>query len=120
MINIRLPYPPTANHLHTIARGRKILSATGKSYYKMVAVEVLSQLKRVPAMSGRLSVKIIATMPDKRRRDLDNILKAALDGMKYAGVYEDDSQIDDLQIIRSAVDKPGWLDIEIIETNSIY
>jgi len=38
--------------------------------------------------------------PDKRRRDLDNLMKATADSLQHAQVYPDDSQIDDLRIIR--------------------
>jgi len=44
---------------------------------------------------------IEAFPPDKRRRDLDNLIKAIQDSLQYAGVYEDDSQIDYLTIKRS-------------------
>ncbi|MEY4713325.1 MAG: hypothetical protein RIS88_2775 [Pseudomonadota bacterium] len=39
-------------------------------------------------------------MPDRRRRDLDNTLKATQDAMTHAGIWDDDSQIDDLRIVR--------------------
>lgn len=55
-------------------------------------------------MEGRLAVVIHATMPDKRKRDIENIQKALLDSLEHAGVYIDDSQIDDLHIIRWGVD----------------
>ena len=119
MISLKLPYPPTSNHIHTVVRGRKILSTAARAYYKVVAIEVLMQLGSVPELTGRLNVRIIATMPDKRRRDLSNLIKVTEDAMQKAGVYKDDSQIDNLQIIRSAVEKPGWLDIEIIQTKDI-
>ena len=47
---------------------------------------------------GKLCVEIEAYRPDKRRRDLDNLLKAALDACTSAGVWEDDSNIVDLRI----------------------
>jgi crossover junction endodeoxyribonuclease RusA len=45
-----------------------------------------------------LKVEIEAWRPDKRKRDLDNLLKAVLDSLAHAGVFEDDSQIVDLRI----------------------
>jgi crossover junction endodeoxyribonuclease RusA len=38
--------------------------------------------------------------PDARRRGLDNLLKAPLDGLQHAGVVVDDSQFDALSIKR--------------------
>ena len=49
----------------------------------------------------RLSVLINAYPPDRRKRDLDNILKSLLDALQHARVYPDDSQIDRLTIIRN-------------------
>lgn len=43
--------------------------------------------------------------PDRRKRDLDNLLKSLLDGLEGAGVFKDDAQIDDLQIVRRPSDK---------------
>ena len=102
-----------------MVNNRMLISAKGRQYRKDVLTACMSQLKRFPKLSGRLSVKIMAVIPDKRRRDLDNTLKSVLDSLQHAGVYLDDSQIDHLEIIRSVVMKPGWLDIEILEAKDI-
>jgi crossover junction endodeoxyribonuclease RusA len=47
-----------------------------------------------------LRLDVEAWMPDRRRRDLDNTLKATQDAMTHAGIWDDDSQIDDLRIVR--------------------
>lgn len=64
----------------------------------------------------RLKVVLIANPPDRRRRDLDNVLKALLDSLQHAGIYRDDAQIDDLHIIRGKQVKDGNIiaDIEVI------
>jgi crossover junction endodeoxyribonuclease RusA len=48
---------------------------------------------------------IQAWLPDRRRRDLDNLLKAVQDALAHAGVYDDDSQIVDLRIRRAGIDR---------------
>ena len=54
--------------------------------------------------------------PDRRRRDLDNLLKPALDALQHAGVYEDDSQVDWLVARRRAPDRPrGHVEIRVEE-----
>jgi len=60
-----------------------------------------------------MSVFITATPPDKRVRDLDNILKSLLDSLVHAGVILDDSLIDDLHIVRNNTAKPGHVVISI-------
>lgn len=64
----------------------------------------------------RLSMLIDAYPPDKRRRDLDNIFKSCLDSLQHAGVYPDDSQIDDLRITRNA-SRAGKIIVQISERN---
>ena len=56
---------------------------------------------------------ILAKPPDRRRRDLDNILKALLDSIVHAGVIEDDSQIDEIQITRGDVVADGAVVVRI-------
>ncbi len=65
--------------------------------------------------TGRLRVEIEAYPPDRRKRDLDNILKSLLDALTYAGIWEDDSQIDDLRIYRSTIG--GMVKVRVYERN---
>lgn len=113
MINVTLPWPPSVNQYWRTFRNRMILSAAGREYRKLAVGQVLAQLKTVITLKDKpLRVTIEAWRPDNRRRDLDNLLKAALDALAYAGVYEDDSQIRDLRIYWSE-HKGGVLVIKI-------
>ncbi len=69
--------------------------------------------------TGRLSVAIHASPPDKRRRDLDNLLKGVLDALQHCGVIRDDADIDSLAIVRAPVVKGGAIKIEVQEVRSI-
>ena len=115
-MKIRLPYPPSVNDYYGRNRfGSVYIKKQGKEYRK----GVIEQLDGVETLEGRLSVKIVLTMPDRRRRDIDNISKCLLDSLQrrkkegFSGIYKDDCQIDDLRIVRGDVEKPGWADIEI-------
>jgi len=91
-----LPWPPSVNTYWRTFRGRMILSKIGRMYQTAIAEQVVMQ--SCPKFGDRkIRVTIAAHRPDKRRRDLDNLLKAALDGMGSAGVFDDDSQIVDLR-----------------------
>ena len=46
-------------------------------------------------------------VPDRRRRDIDNVGKALLDALQHAGCFDDDEQIDVLHIERRTVIKGG-------------
>jgi len=74
-----------------------IISAEGRSYRKAVADQVLIQ-RGAKHYSNKLRVVIEAWRPGNRRRDLDNLLKAVLDSLTHAGVWEDDGNIVDLRI----------------------
>lgn len=53
-------------------------------------------------------------MPDRRRRDLDNILKALFDALTHAGLWLDDSQIDFISISRGRT-LAGRIDMSVYE-----
>lgn len=113
MIEFTLPWPPSVNTYWRNFDGRMIISARGREYRETVGDQMTLQ-KMVKRYTGCLRVEIEAWRPDKRRRDLDNLLKATLDGLAHAGVYEDDSQIVDLRIYW-AKDIGGMLKIKIEE-----
>ncbi|MEE7007634.1 RusA family crossover junction endodeoxyribonuclease [Escherichia coli :H7] len=90
------------------------VSKAGKRYRRDVALIVRQQRLKLN-LSGRLAIKIIAEPPDKRRRDLDNILKAPLDALTHAGLIIDDEQFDEVNIMRGQVIPGGRLGIKITE-----
>lgn len=97
MIEFTLPWPPSVNRYWRTFQGRMIISAEGREFRETVGDQMTLQGK-VAHYEKPLRVEIEAWRPDKRRRDLDNLLKATLDGLAHAGVYADDSQIVDLRI----------------------
>lgn len=96
-LQITLPWPPSVNVYWRTFQGRMIISEAGRNYRKAVVDQMLLQ-RTQKHFDGPLKLTVEAYRPDKRRRDLDNLLKAALDSLAHAGVYEDDSQIEDLRI----------------------
>lgn len=108
---LTLPWPPSVNAMWRTPTkgplaGRTLLSEDGRNYRKAVAEAMLIQR---PGRLGaqRVAVDIEARLPDRRRRDMDNLAKGPLDALTHAGLWEDDSQIDDLRVWRSAVPHQG-------------
>ncbi len=68
----------------------------------------LYQLKELELPSfgdARIGISITTHFQDDRRRDLDNILKGLFDVCTKAGLWNDDSQIDNLHVVRGEVRK---------------
>ncbi len=95
---LSLPYPPTVNTYWRHARGRNYISEKGTRYRSEVIAIILNSKLRL-RLNGRLKISIIAHVPDKRVRDIDNLFKAPLDALVHAGMINDDGQVDDLHIV---------------------
>lgn len=103
-ISLTLPYPPSVNHYwqtRVLRRGagyvpQVYVSGDGLRYQQAVA----KHLNGIPRFEGRLRVQILVQPPDGRVRDLDNVLKCLLDSLTEAGVWNDDSQVDSLLVVR--------------------
>jgi crossover junction endodeoxyribonuclease RusA len=113
MIELTLPFPPSVNTYWRTFNGRMLISKKGREYRKAVADEIILQ-KGNKHLKGKIKLTIEAWRPDNRKRDLDNLLKAPLDALTHAGVYEDDQLIVDLRIFW-AEDQAGKLKIQIEE-----
>jgi crossover junction endodeoxyribonuclease RusA len=100
VVKITLPWPPSVNHYWRRNGSTYFVSAEGRAYKGEVNY-ICRTLNVAFKAADRLKILIQAYPPDKRRRDLDNILKSLLDSLQYAGVYEDDNQIDQIIIQRN-------------------
>lgn len=115
---VSLPWPPALNSYYRVVNGRPILSAKGRQYRADVLACPSVWLAPRWSAEHRLKVSVIARPPDRRRRDLDGMLKAVLDALTHAGIYADDSQIDDLSITREPSEPGGALLITIEKVGS--
>ena len=108
-----LPWPPSTNTLwrHT---GNSVLISKKYRLYKRT-IQKLSLFWRRKPLDCRISLHIKAYPPDKRKRDLDNILKGCIDSLQNAKLFLDDSQIDYLSIERMPSVKGGELHVIIKE-----
>lgn len=118
---ITLPFPPSVNHYYRTFRGRTLISRQGRAYRTQVC-SLLTPASglggngiRKPPSGGRIALAMDAFPPDRRRRDLDNLLKCTQDSLAHAGAFEDDSQIDLLVVRRCEVVRGGTVVIRIAE-----
>jgi len=112
---LTIPFPPSVNRLWRQFRGRTILSKIGRDYRLAVAVALDDHgFHEIPSPI-EVEVKLWAYVPDGRRRDLDNMLKASLDALTACGIWEDDSQIKKLSIEHCGIDRANpRLVVEVI------
>ncbi|EIE5210144.1 RusA family crossover junction endodeoxyribonuclease [Escherichia coli] len=114
LIDLVLPYPPTVN-TYWRRRGSTYFVSKAEERYRRAVALIVRQQRLKLRLSGRLAIKIIAEPPDKRRRDLDNFLKAPLDALTHAGMLMDDEQFDEINIVRGKPVSGGRLEIRITE-----
>lgn len=100
MVSLKLNWPPSVNHYWVHTHKGVYIGLHGIRYRTHVCLEAI-ELQDYFSKEDRLKVTIIAYPPDRRKRDLDNLLKALLDSLQHSGVYPDDSQIDELTIERN-------------------
>lgn len=88
------------------------MSKTGRQFKADVSECVIAQ--KVPKLGiQRLKVLIYLHPRDKRKIDLDNRLKACLDALQDAGVFDNDEQIDHLTIQRATIKSGGGATVAI-------
>lgn len=119
MIRVELPWPPSTNHAYATVRGRRVKTREATAYAQIVAAWMNTpagrKAKEVWNGDTRFHVRLEAYPPDRRRRDLGNLEKVAVDAA-FAWLHLDDSCIDDLHIVRLDPDRPdGRIVLEIRE-----
>lgn len=110
----RLPWPPSVNCYIRRGNNRSYMTKRGKEFRSNVCHTILNS-EMIGQLKGRIAVHIELIPPDKRKRDCDNHIKAVLDALEHAGVYENDSQIDEIRVNRLHVEPPGCCDVTICE-----
>jgi crossover junction endodeoxyribonuclease RusA len=116
-MRLTLPWPPSANtYYRHVSRGplagRTLLSEAGRAYRKAVDA-VVAQARARKALAVPLEIRIAAFPPDRRKRDLDNLLKSVLDCLEASGVIENDNLIESLSIYRAERVAGGQLEVQI-------
>ena len=110
---LTLPLPPSINCYWRKSPRGMYITAAGKTFRQRVA-EIVAEHNAVKFGDARLFVAMRVCMRDKRVADVDNRVKALLDALTHAGVYDDDSQIDDLFVTRGPIVKGGQCTVMVM------
>lgn len=84
-----LPFPPSVNSYYRHVGAKVLISRKGRAYRKTVE-SILAGCARI---SAHVSFDVGVHPPDRRRRDLDNLLKCLQDSIVHGGLLDDDAQI---------------------------
>lgn len=98
MLEILLPYPPSANKLWTVGRsangrGRTIASAEYSNWLRLVQVWAWRNGGFPRLDAPMYDVEIVFFPPRRGKIDVDNRNKAILDALTRLGVWKDDSLV---------------------------
>ena len=116
---LHLPWPPTINDYYKTGRqGQRYLSLKVREY-RAAVVESLSEQCPGLYLDEQLFMEVYLFPPDKRIRDVDNNMKGLLDALTEAGLWQDDSLVDQLHIYRGEIVKGGSIRIELSEAGPI-
>lgn len=119
VLKLSLPFPPSVNSYWRAPNkgaltGKHLISANGRKYLTNAVADVVTQLNRFPKpRTDLVSVVVILMPPDRKRRDLDNYLKALFDSLTHAGIWCDDSQVKRMLVEWGPVMRGGKAEITI-------
>lgn len=102
---ITLPFPPSVNALFVNRRGGRARTKAYDAWIVEAGTQLLTQ--RPMKHEGPVTVAITVGLPDKRNRDLDNLLKPLLDLLVRHQVIQDDS-VKYLKAISIGIDDSEW------------
>lgn len=119
MISLDLPWPPSVNGYFIPVRAcgfvRLSLSPAGRAYRKDAMHAIRSVLGPPVTTLQSVRVDIELRPPDRRKRDIDNHIKAVFDAITHAKLWGDDGQVDELTVRRGRVKRGGMATVLITE-----
>ncbi len=85
--------PPSVNHAYCRGRHGTFKTTEAKGWQEVAALLLKRGMTRRGAYTRKVEVRISMFKGDRRERDLDNLLKLAMDAIQDSGVIRDDKQI---------------------------
>ena len=85
--------PPSVNHMYRNGRGGRYKRPEVDGWQSDVARRMREEWGKLRLYTGEVEVRVLFTVNNRRRWDVDNRLKALLDCFEMGGVIKDDTQI---------------------------
>lgn len=107
--------PQSTQHIYGITcRGKfatRYMTQKGKDLKESYQWQLKSQYKKKP-LTGDIDLRVELFFGDERKRDIDNFNKILLDSMSGI-IFEDDSQIQSLLIIKNKDKKNPRIELQV-------
>lgn len=107
-IALWLPFPPSVNHVYRTftANGRAMVTMTkvGHRYKEAVAKTFEANLGNARPPAPYYALTLRAFPPDRRKHDVDNMLKVLIDAI-FAAIGANDNDLIDLHITKPPPDE---------------
>lgn len=110
MTELHLPYPPSANRLWR--RSGKTIHKSAQYVAWLWDAGALAKTQKPKAVAGAYKLTIQARRPDKRRRDLDNLIKPTNDLLAQIGVVSNDCHCEMISVRWVTDGKPFTVRVE--------
>lgn len=114
---VELPYPPSVNHSYmTLRDGRRVLKPAAQDYRHLVSLLTANGVQRFGGVPCPFSLWVTVYPPDRRKRDLDNLLKVLQDALTD-GLRVDDTHIHSVAIRRAEPFPAGRVEVIFTEVS---
>lgn len=114
-MTFELPFPPSVNHYWGTNGHRRFIKPAGVKFRRDALILIQSARNRriapTPVLEASVTVEVYP--PDRRRRDLDNLLKPILDALQHSGVILDDYHIGELVVRRYDLKRGGMVRVHV-------
>ena len=90
-VSVTLPYPPSLNNMFFNVRGRGRVRSKEYDLWRAAATWALKDASQSGRLAGPYNLTVRVGRRDRRKRDLDNLIKPLNDALVTAGVVRDDS-----------------------------
>lgn len=98
-MNFELPFlPPSVNACYRTFKGKVVKSAKLKAYEQQI-LQYFDDRDDITMMTGKLKLSVWFCLKGKRTIDLDNMLKALIDGLENI-LFENDRNIIEIRAVK--------------------
>ncbi|SHK20072.1 RusA family crossover junction endodeoxyribonuclease [Thermocrinis minervae] len=104
MIKLTLPFLPVPkSNRYLRKKGGKVFKPPRVKNWEVRAIWEIKQQYTGEKINKPVSMQVTFILPNRRKRDIDNMLKSLWDVLEKAGVIENDSQIYKITTIKKFI-----------------